>query len=64
MSRLAVGLAVALPVRYRIYFGERLDFEGYPDETDDEIRSKVDTVRDALAALLEHPAKDVVIKNL
>jgi 1-acyl-sn-glycerol-3-phosphate acyltransferase len=41
-----------LPVKYRIYFGEPMRFEGEPDEEDASIGAKVAQVRDAVDALL------------
>jgi 1-acyl-sn-glycerol-3-phosphate acyltransferase len=42
-----------LPVKYRIYFGEPLRFEGSPTEEDTAIQEKVDAVRDAIHGLLQ-----------
>jgi len=47
-----IGSAMALPVKYRIYFGEPLPFEGEPDEEDAEIEARVEVVKDAMRALL------------
>jgi 1-acyl-sn-glycerol-3-phosphate acyltransferase len=41
-----------LPVKYRLYFGERIDFEGDPTEEDAAIESRVGVVRRALEELL------------
>jgi len=41
-----------LPVKYRLYFGEPLDFEGDPTEEDAAIESRVAGVRRALEELL------------
>lgn len=43
-----------LPVRYRIHFGEPLHFEGDAREEDAVIEERVEQVRGAVAALLEH----------
>jgi 1-acyl-sn-glycerol-3-phosphate acyltransferase len=48
------GSAMALPVKYHIHFGEPLFFEGRPDDEDAVIQRHVDTVKDAIAALLRH----------
>ncbi|HTU59692.1 MAG TPA: glycerol acyltransferase, partial [Polyangiales bacterium] len=43
-----IGLALPLPTRYRIYFGEPLHFEGDPDDDDAEIEAHVQLVRDTV----------------
>ena len=43
---------VPLPVKYRIYFGEPLTFTGNPNDEDEIIGEKVDTVREAIARML------------
>lgn len=40
-----------LPVKYRIYFGEPMHFDGAPGDEDAVIREKVDRVREAISAL-------------
>jgi 1-acyl-sn-glycerol-3-phosphate acyltransferase len=49
-----LGLAggVPLPVKYHLYFGEPLHFEGAPDDEDRIIRAHVEVVRDAIRELL------------
>jgi len=47
-----LGIAVALPVKYRIYFGKPLQFEGDSGEEDDAIQRRVDVVKKALSDLL------------
>jgi 1-acyl-sn-glycerol-3-phosphate acyltransferase len=47
-----LGSAFALPVKYRMYFGVPLRFEGDAWDRDSEIDAKVETVRDAIRALL------------
>jgi 1-acyl-sn-glycerol-3-phosphate acyltransferase len=42
-----------MPVKYRIYFGDVLRFEGSPTEEDSAIQEKVDVVRDAIHGLLQ-----------
>jgi len=42
-----------LPVKYQLYFGEPLRFEGVPTEEDSMIQEKVDVVRRVLHELLE-----------
>jgi 1-acyl-sn-glycerol-3-phosphate acyltransferase len=36
---------VPYPTKYRIYFGDPLEFEGDPNDTDEEIQKKVDVVK-------------------
>ena len=48
------GPAFALPVKYRIHFGEPLRFEGDSNEDDASVGRKVEAVRDALHALLQY----------
>jgi 1-acyl-sn-glycerol-3-phosphate acyltransferase len=48
-----LGLLVALPVKYHIYFGEPLVFEGAPNEEDAEIQQKVDAVQHSIEDLFE-----------
>jgi 1-acyl-sn-glycerol-3-phosphate acyltransferase len=47
-----LGIALALPVKYRIYFGKPLCFEGDSTEEDDAIQQRVDVVKKALSDLL------------
>lgn len=47
-----LGMAFALPVKYRIHFGAPLHFEGEPHEEDAAIQARVDVVRNALADLI------------
>lgn len=47
------GAAFALPTKYRIYFGEPLEFEGEANDEDAEIGRKVDAVKNAIRGLLE-----------
>jgi 1-acyl-sn-glycerol-3-phosphate acyltransferase len=42
-----------MPVKYRIYFGDVLRFEGSPTEEDAAVQRKVDVVRDAIHGLLQ-----------
>jgi 1-acyl-sn-glycerol-3-phosphate acyltransferase len=42
-----------LPVKYRIYFGEPLSFQGDASEDDEVVEEKVDRVKAEIAALLE-----------
>lgn len=45
------GLLVALPVKYRIYFGEPLRFEGHPSDEDAVMQERVEVVRHAIGDL-------------
>jgi 1-acyl-sn-glycerol-3-phosphate acyltransferase len=47
-----LGSAFALPVKYRMYFGEPLRFEGDAWDRDAAIDEKIEAVRDAIRALL------------
>ena len=40
-------------MKYRMYFGEPLHFDGGPDDEDAVIEEKVDVVKRAISALLE-----------
>ncbi len=44
--------ALPLPVKYRIYFGEPMEFEGDPDDEDRVVGAKVEQVRDAIREML------------
>jgi 1-acyl-sn-glycerol-3-phosphate acyltransferase len=46
-----MGLLVALPVKYHIYFGEPLYFEGHPHDEDAVMLEKVDVVRQSIEGL-------------
>lgn len=43
---------VPLPVKYRLYFGEPLSFEGDPDDEDESIEAKVRAVRNRIRSML------------
>lgn len=45
--------AIPLPVKYRVYFGKPLQFEGKPDEEDKAIRAKVEVVTHEIERLIE-----------
>ncbi|TXD31420.1 acyltransferase family protein [Lujinxingia vulgaris] len=45
--------ALPLPVKYRIYFGEPLRFEGDPDEEDRVVGGHVERVREAISQMIE-----------
>jgi 1-acyl-sn-glycerol-3-phosphate acyltransferase len=47
-----LGIAVALPVKYRIYFGEPLYFQGHPGDEDEVVQKKVGVVRQSIADLI------------
>ena len=48
-----IGPFFALPVKYRIYFGKPIHFEGDSNEEDAAIQERVDVVKDALDSLLQ-----------
>jgi 1-acyl-sn-glycerol-3-phosphate acyltransferase len=43
---------VPLPVKYRIYFGEPMRFEGNPHDEDEVVAEKVELVRERIASML------------
>jgi len=47
------GMQMPLPVKYRIYYGDPMSFEGDPDDDDAVIQEKVNRVRSAIAKMLE-----------
>jgi 1-acyl-sn-glycerol-3-phosphate acyltransferase len=47
-----LGSVFALPVKYHLYFGEPLHFDGDAWDRDTEIDEKIEVVRDAIRALL------------
>lgn len=47
-----------LPVKYRVYFGEPMVFEGKPDEEDKVIRGKVELVKAEIETLLERGLRE------
>ncbi len=47
-----LGAAMALPVKYHIYFGEPLQFEGDPNEEDAAIEQRVEVVKASIAELI------------
>jgi 1-acyl-sn-glycerol-3-phosphate acyltransferase len=53
-----LGYMAALPVKYRIYFGEPLRPEGEPHEEDAIIEKKVDAVKAAMRKLLERGLRE------
>ncbi len=48
-----LGLMVALPVKYHIYFGDPLHFDGDPSDEDVVIEGKVNVVKSAIQAMLD-----------
>jgi 1-acyl-sn-glycerol-3-phosphate acyltransferase len=44
--------ALPLPVKYRIYFGQPMSFEGDPDDEDRVVGAQVEQVRQAIRDLL------------
>jgi len=47
------GMQMPLPVKYRIYFGEPMMFEGDPDDDDAIIEEKVGRVKSEVASMIE-----------
>jgi 1-acyl-sn-glycerol-3-phosphate acyltransferase len=52
------GLPLPLPTRYRIYFGEPLEFTGRADDEDAELDKKVHAVKSSIQAMLESGLKE------
>lgn len=48
------GMAFALPVKYHIHFGDPLHFEGDANDEDRVVEKRVEKVKRAIAALIEH----------
>jgi hypothetical protein len=42
-----------MPVKYRIYFGDPIRFDGSPTEDDTAVQARVDAVRDVIHGLLD-----------
>jgi 1-acyl-sn-glycerol-3-phosphate acyltransferase len=47
-----------LPVKYRFYFGEPLEFEGDPNDEDGVIQKKVEVVRKAIGEMFRRGLKE------
>jgi len=47
-----------LPVKYRMYFGEPLDFDGDASDDDTAIQEKVDAVKDAIEGMLANGVRE------
>jgi 1-acyl-sn-glycerol-3-phosphate acyltransferase len=52
------GGQLPLPVRYRLYFGDPMRFDGDPDDDDAVVEHKVETVRTAIDALLQRGLRE------
>jgi len=52
-----VGM-LPLPVKYRIYFGQPMSFEGDANDEDSAIQSRVDTVKHAIEAMLARGVRE------
>lgn len=46
------------PVKYRIYFGKPMHFDGHPDEEDSLIEKKVEKVKDTIQGMLDRGCKE------
>ncbi len=57
IPQLLVGAAFPLPVRYRLYFGEPLVFDGDPDDDDSVIEEKVWTVKQTIQGMINDGLK-------
>lgn len=58
IPQLLLGLVAPLPVRYRIYFGEPLTFEGDHDDDDAVIEEKVWIVRASIQSMIERGLRE------
>jgi 1-acyl-sn-glycerol-3-phosphate acyltransferase len=47
-----------MPVKYRLYFGEPMHFEGDPSDEDAAVEKRVERVKSAIAALLEQGLRE------
>jgi 1-acyl-sn-glycerol-3-phosphate acyltransferase len=52
------GMQMPLPVKYHIYYGDPMSFEGDPDDDDAVIQEKVNRVKDAIAAMIDKGLAD------
>jgi 1-acyl-sn-glycerol-3-phosphate acyltransferase len=53
-----VTAGLPLPVKYRIYFGRPMAFEGDPDDDETVVGAQVGQVKDAIAALLDRGLRE------
>jgi 1-acyl-sn-glycerol-3-phosphate acyltransferase len=51
-------LPLPLPVKYRVYFGEPLYFEGDPDEDEEEMGERVKVVKHAIQSMIQLGLRD------
>jgi 1-acyl-sn-glycerol-3-phosphate acyltransferase len=58
MPQLLFGMVLPLPVKYRLYFGEPLRFEGDPDDEDGAIEEKVWVVKQTIQSMLHRGLRD------
>jgi hypothetical protein len=49
---------VPLPVKYRVYFGEPMRFDGDPDDDDDALDTHVQIVRGTIQAMIDAGLRD------
>lgn len=52
------GMQMPLPVKYRIYYGEPMSFEGDPDDDDAVMEEKVGRVKAEIARMIERGLKE------
>jgi 1-acyl-sn-glycerol-3-phosphate acyltransferase len=52
------GAQLPLPVKYRIYFGDPLHFDGDPDDEDAAIAERVDAVKTAIQSMLHRGLRE------
>jgi 1-acyl-sn-glycerol-3-phosphate acyltransferase len=58
LPQLFVGMALPLPTKYRIYFGEPLHFTGDPDDEDGVVEEKVWVVKQTIQSMVNRGLKE------
>jgi len=58
LPQLLLGMALPLPTKYRVYFGEPLHFTGDPDDEDGVIEAKVWVVRQTIQSMVNRGLKE------
>jgi 1-acyl-sn-glycerol-3-phosphate acyltransferase len=58
LPQLFFGMALPLPVKYRLYFGEPLHFSGDPDDEDAAIDERVWTVQATVQSMVNRGLKE------
>jgi len=58
LPQLLLGMALPLPTKYRVYFGEPLHFSGDPDDEDGVIEEKVWVVKQTIQSMVNRGLKE------